>query len=43
MNRWTPALEAAARRAVAYLDTIPERPVVARATAKELQAAAAPM
>lgn len=39
MNNWTPALEAALKRATAYLDTVGDRPVVARATAADLRRA----
>jgi glutamate/tyrosine decarboxylase-like PLP-dependent enzyme len=39
MNHWTPALDAAHRRANGYLDTVGDRPVVARATAVDLRAA----
>ncbi len=39
MNTWTPALEAALQRAKDYLDVIGDRPVVARASARDLREA----
>ena len=39
MSEWTGALDAAARRATEYLDSVADRPVVATATAAELRKA----